>query len=608
MCGFSVAVKKGKIKTDIKHMTNIIHHRGPDAYGEYEDDSIKLGFKRLSIIDLSATSNQPFSIEDRAYIVFNGEIFNYLEIRKELQELGEVFKTQSDTEVVIRSYLVWGNECVKKFNGMWSLCIYDKINKKVFVSRDRYGIKPCYFFESKEGIYFFSEIKQIKAIPEIDIQENKKIIQEFLKFAYLNHSNQTFIKDVFEVEQGTNLILDLENFHISREAYFRAPTQKKPINLPHENLVESFDNLLKKSIEIRNRSDVEVASCLSGGLDSSTIVYHSKAFSNNMSTFSACFNEKKYDESENIDQFLNENKTLKSIKIFPLEGKSNLDLIKKIIYFQDQPIKSLSHLTEHYIFKSAYENNIKVLLDGQGSDEFLGGYQPFKYYNLKLLSEFNFIQFVYEILAQINKYGLIKTLRNTVGFFFKKTIHSLGFNFHQRKFFKKNIDDPLRAYENEFENNFHSRSLNYIKFTHLPYQLHSEDRNSMMFSIEARLPFLDFPLNDFIFSLPESSLLGRGLTKRILRDSMKQKLPKALIDDTVKKGYEFPEKEYLISNYVDLKEYYEKCIKENSELFSKHASKYYRLFVQKKVAYDPFIFRIISYQIWKEVFLNEVKK
>jgi asparagine synthase (glutamine-hydrolysing) len=414
MCGISVKINKNNCsisEEEIKNMNSKIYHRGPDNEGIFINKNVGFGFQRLSIIDLSDLGNQPMHFYEKYVIVFNGEIFNYIEIKNELEKKGYKFNSASDTEVILASYDFWGQNCVNHFNGMWAFVLYDQEKNMIFCSRDRYGIKPIYYLNTHDFFILVSEPKQLLGLNNYTPKVNIDSINKFIINGMLNTDHNSFFQNINEISQGTNLVYDLYQHNFTTYKYYDQADIKINNDITYEEAISKFKVLFENAVKIRLRSDVSIASCLSGGLDSSSIV--SKAIQiggNNLSiqTFSSCYNDTNFDESEYIDILVSD-KQLQSIKIYPnLDDLLKYDKFKEINYYHDQPIKSASHFSEYSVFKAARDNGKRVILGGQGADEFLAGYLPFPVYNYSLLKNHKYRELLSELKYQrINHYKVL---------------------------------------------------------------------------------------------------------------------------------------------------------------------------------------------------------
>ncbi|MBA3899868.1 MAG: asparagine synthase (glutamine-hydrolyzing), partial [Bacteroidetes bacterium] len=377
MCGIAgfvdASIKPGAGEELIKKMLFGITHRGPDCSAHWSEFPVVLGHNRLSIIDLVDASNQPMHYQD--YVIsFNGEIYNYLEIKEELLKMGFQFSTHSDTEVILAAYKAWGEDCVKRFMGMWAFAIWDKVNRVLFCSRDRFGIKPFYYIFGSGVFYFASEVKALKHSPIFNGQINNRQVIRLLQFGWADYKDETFYESVKSLPEASNLIF--KNGKIEIKRYWDLSEKQIISEGSFEERKEKFKSLFEDSIRMHYRSDVEVGAALSGGLDSSSIV----AVAANM------FPEKTiktfnifYEGSGAVDErpFVYElAKKYKNIDPYYYSPKDDelLDALDKVNYHQDVPVPGSSAISQYFVMKMAKGNNVTVLLDGQGADEYLGGY------------------------------------------------------------------------------------------------------------------------------------------------------------------------------------------------------------------------------------------
>jgi asparagine synthase (glutamine-hydrolysing) len=384
MCGILGLYDNSNLNINrFKKSLDLLSHRGPDNKSTKNiSNNLLFGHTRLSIIDLQSLSNQPFSLNNEYHIVFNGEIFNYIEIRKELIELGYGFKTNGDTEVLLNSYIEWGENCVKKFNGMWAFGIFDKKRNQIFCSRDRYGIKPFYFYHGVQGFIFSSMVKPITNYFQEITSPNFKMINEFLYRGSISRQTETWFSNIEKLLPGHNLIFDFNSIKI--QPYYSLNYNE--VKLDFELSKIKLLNLLKESINLRHRSDVKITSTLTSGLDSSSIVSLSHNLKEDpLDTITMYSEDHEYDKKDkkdyNIEFDSNESNSLiffKSFNIKPQKIKANYDnyyesLIECIDYIESGHA-SPAIVAVDQLYQNANTSGCKVLLEGQGADEILGGY------------------------------------------------------------------------------------------------------------------------------------------------------------------------------------------------------------------------------------------
>lgn len=553
MCGIAGIVnlnKKMINKKELEKMINVVKHRGPDDEGYFTDKNVGLGHCRLSIIDLSEAGHQPMTNEDGTiWITYNGEVYNFIELRQELKERGHIFKSHTDTEVIIHSYEEWGKECLTRFNGMWAFALYDLQKRELFCSRDRFGVKPFYYYFDKEKFLFGSEIKELLTF--VDAQANDEVIFDYLVFGFANYSEETFFRNIKELPGGHYLSLkvDLASFSINKYYTFFDNDHMEDIETDKSKTHDELYNLLEDSIKIRLRSDLPVGSCLSGGLDSSSIVclankllkgcgnYHQEVFT-------SCFKETDIDESKYAEEVIKETGCIKNF-VFPDFKTLEMDL-DELIWHQEQPFGSLSVFSQWSIMKTSKEKGIKVLLDGQAGDELFLGYERYYIYFLQtLLKHFRLSLFLKEffLIPQNSKLRLKQLIRYYIYFSMPKMRLTKLLKESQqilnREFLALswNKSSTLQFMNPKSLADLQKKE---ILYSQLPNLLRYEDRNSMAFSIETRLPFLDYRLVEFAYRLPDRAKIRNGWTKYILRKSMENILPSDIAWRKRKIGFEVP--------------------------------------------------------------------
>ena len=593
MCGIAGIIGRTIINpSELISMSDSLRHRGPDdegflllnssnksiiqckgkdtvdSLGELRSLDLKstsgsnVGFvhRRLSIIDLSSTGHQPMSDESgNLWIIYNGEIYNYLELKDELK-YSYRFRTNSDTEVILAAYHKWGTACMSHFIGMWAFAILDLRKRSVILSRDRYGIKPLYISINNRRIVFASEIKALlvsKLIePKADIENLTKYI------AYGNIMDRTLFKGVSSVKAGSVLHIDLDNLGLKEETYY---SLGKNNIIPYDNNekeVQNYFELLSESVKLHLRSDVQVGSCLSGGIDSSVIISLAapQIKTDSFKTFTAVYPGHKIDESKYARLATKNHPNIDQIFCYP-DPDGFLNDLEKIVYHNDFPVNSTSVYAQWEVMKTVQSHRIKVLLDGQGADEVLGGYYPFagiymieEILKIKLLSflrnykniKQNFTKDINQVIGRALFYFLPQVLQKRI-----RTQRRLGPNLlsgeYKRLF--HSLDVPEIGGKDYYE-----YSLNSIRYG-LTELLRYEDRNSMAFSIESRVPFLDHRLVDFTLSLDKEYKLHKGWTKYILRRASENILPGEISYRKDKIGFATPQSEWKSDYKTHLYDY-----------------------------------------------------
>ncbi|MBO6794887.1 MAG: asparagine synthase (glutamine-hydrolyzing) [Balneolaceae bacterium] len=529
----------------IKKMLASTSHRGPDFSDHYIYKDVVLGHNRLSIIDLSNNANQPFRKHGLS-LVFNGEVYNYVELRTELEKENVQFKTNSDTEVVLESYKKWGEDCVDKFMGMWAFAIWDSNNEKLFCSRDRFGIKPFYYCFSNGRFYFSSEVKALKHSPIFTNDLNLNTVSRAMQLGWSHYRDETFFSSVSSLEAGCNLTV--KNYSLNIKNYWSiTPSNKAVKNI--DEMVYEFRSLFDNSLKAHVRSDVPVGATLSGGIDSSSIVSSviDNGLISDLNTFSVYYQgEKSVDERPFINEVAKKYPdTFKTYFISPSESEVSEEFYKAT-YHNDFPILGSSPLSQYFVMKLISSMGIKVVLSGQGADDFLGGYSHAYY---RMYSEFtrnlNLKKSFSELSAQKKRqeYGF----SNLFDVIAKSTLSLLFseeqlYQIEQNHFFPKALlqTNPKTKLQNPGFSRFSAFHFHLMTTTSLPNLLHYEDRNSMAFSIESRVPFLDHSLVEYAFKLPTEVKIRNGWSKWILREAMKQRLPEKIYHRTDKKGFVTP--------------------------------------------------------------------
>ncbi|MBU3925952.1 asparagine synthase (glutamine-hydrolyzing) [Patescibacteria group bacterium] len=502
MCGIIGTIGKIPKKEEFEKARDVLSHRGPDDFGAYynEKDGVALGHRRLSIIDLSLAGHQPFLSNDGRYaVVFNGEIYNYLELKKELENFYD-FKTKTDTEVLLASYIKWGKDCLQKFNGMFAFAIWDEEKKELFCARDRLGVKPFYYssINSEQVFCFSSEIKGLLAL-EIKPEPNDKIIYDYLAYGLYDHSNETFFNKILKLPAGHYLVYKNNKLDIFKY-WDLADIKKAPSKISLIEAKEKFLELLSDSIKLRLRSDVKVGVNLSSGLDSATLLFFAeKITGRNLDIFSMCSVEEEYDECSLIKNFLDEKQKNKWHRSC-LKPEEVMELIVQLIESQDEPYGGIPTIAYHQLAGLEKDKGVTVVLEGQGGDEILAGY---KYYQPEfienMMKEKQGFKYSQDMSTQINTYVLKDS-------FLKKEFH----NFIYRRPFKSEL---LNAQYRD------------IVYSKLPRVLRFNDRMSMVFGREWRQPYLDYRIVEMCFFLPDELKINNGVQKFLLRETMKEIVP-----------------------------------------------------------------------------------
>lgn len=554
MCGIAGIVDRmrGRCEPALLHrMNGAVVHRGPDDGGEHFWQNMALGHRRLAIIDLSECGHQPMASADGALvIVFNGEIYNYVELRAELEKAGQSFRSRTDTEVIVASYAVWGTDCVSRFNGMWAFAILDRNQKRIFCSRDRFGVKPFYYTESPQHFAFGSEIRQL--LPFLPSrQSSRAVVTDFLLTGVCDHTEQTFFKGIHKLPGGHNLSYDLVANKFEISPYYQIARSSALSGAGPEEAVTVFGSVLESSVDLRLRSDVPVGTCLSGGLDSSSIaslaspLYRLKA-GRPFRAITAVSEQDSNDESA----FASKVAAAGDMEWFTVKPSYDdfVEVLPSVVKAQEEPFGGPSIIMQYFVMKTARELRIPVMLDGQGGDETLLGYG--KYYASYLAAtwkEKGLFAFL-EARAMAGRNNAEMSLFNSAK-------HLLaGFSAPLRRMFyarRHRYLSPIPAAPQHLVDFCRSNrdcfalQLLELTSTHLPVLLRYEDRNSMAHSIEARLPFLDYRVVETALSLPANVKIRDGWSKWVLRKFMSGRMPEEVTWRKNKMGFEAPEKTWL---------------------------------------------------------------
>lgn len=551
MCGIAGIINLSNLpveKTEIENITRIVAHRGPDGEDFYFDRNLAFGHRRLSIIDLSPAGAQPMSYHDKFVITFNGEIYNYIEIKKKLVSLNYHFRTETDTEVILASYDAWGADCVNKFNGMWAFALYDKTKNIVFCSRDRFGVKPFYYTFVQDKFVFGSEIKQLLYFYDT-VKANRTILLDYLVMNMTDHTDQTFFDNIYTLKGGHNLTFDLSENTFKINKYYQIKYNKQINQLNLEDSENLFKQEFDRAVEWRLRSDVKVGTCLSGGLDSSKIaaVASKKYHSQSDEPFCAV-------TALSVDEKVNEIKYSKCVAnhlglnlfVTAPGEKEFYEHLDQCIKIQEEPFGGPSAIFQFFVMKQAKEADIKVLLDGQGGDESLLGYVRYIGAYIKSLPLKKKIRF---ILEANRKYGLSRwqLLKNYLYF---TNSHVREFRILRRiKTIKKEYLDLVQTNMihrlAEAQRSIFDLQVMEITSTQIPQLLKLEDKNSMANSIETRLPFMDWSMIETNLSINNDFKIYDGWSKYILRISMKDELPDEIAWRRKKLGFNAPSEVWL---------------------------------------------------------------
>jgi asparagine synthase (glutamine-hydrolysing) len=599
-------------ESSIRRMMEIQKHRGPDDEGVFLEDKVGLGFVRLSILDLSTAGHQPmFSRDGRYVIVFNGEVFNYIELREELRAFGYDFNSNTDTEVVLAAYQRWGEDCLNRFNGMWSFAIYDRQKSKIFGARDRFGIKPFYYLHKENFFAFASEISPLLSLLERKPVPDKQSIFDYLVFNRTDQTDRTFFSEIKKLQHGNFFYLNISgatsnSLSISKWYNLRDKVkQNSGFQSPHE-----FKELLDDSISLRLRSDVPLGVCLSGGLDSSAITSSLllKFSKTDLNTFSAIYDKGQFgDESE----FIMEYKSLLKNMFFTTPTAETLMIdLNDFVRAHAEPVPSTSPYAQFKVMELA-RKHVVVTLDGQGADEELAGYHYFYGFFFKdLLKSLRFSKFVNEVTLYSIKHKSLFGLKSLV-FFLLPEYWRTNTRIIEKAYLNKNFVSNYNKSNNISGHLYASSNLNDALLDHFEYKLEHllkwEDLNSMWFSIEARVPFLDFRLVERILATSSDLLIKNGTTKHILREAMKGALPEKIRTRHDKIGFGTPQDEWfrtpLWESYINelLKS---ESFKSRNLIDPVKAQKLFTNHLKRKINISKEIWKWTHLELWYRKFID----
>lgn len=666
MCGISGYIaREGNLLPNsvISDMTELISHRGPDGEGflfltqdhslvtaggectteevwrtqtEYSPQQhiksirgglskMTFGHKRLSILDLTACGHQPMSYGDgRYWIVYNGEIYNFQEINRELIQVGYQFKTRSDTETILAAYSEWGEACLERFVGMFAFAIFDKEKNEIFFARDRYGIKPFYYYFSPEGdFYFGSEIKQFTVLKGWQSRLNPQRVYDHLVYSFTDHTEETMFSGVYQLPGGSSYKASINGIKADRTGKILFKKwyilKSDPFKGSFSEAATIFKSLFKRSVEEHLHADVPVGTALSGGLDSSSIVCQvnsilkAAGIYDTQKTFSSCSSYEKFNEKKWMDIVIDFTK-VEAHFIYP-KLEDALEQTNDIIWYHDEPYQSQSAFLGYNVFGLAKSKGVRVLLNGQGPDEYLGGYGQFavaRYAKMvkqlkiaALLSDIRKLQKINyssnssiykEIAAHLLPYSLKRGL---------SSIKSSSDNAKSIVDIRKLNLKPVHPFDiiPSGSSSVPEISKHLTFFSTLPKFLHWEDRNSMAHSMEARVPFLDHRLVEFAYNLQDDFLEKDGITKRVMREAMTDILPEKIKNRTDKMGFTTPE-EYWVKkeNPTYFRAKISEAISISDGIIKPEALKYFDKILSGKIPFDYTYWRIILFSQWMQKF------
>lgn len=559
MCGIAgIITDRRDISPELERARLVQLHRGPDSQGFCTHDIDKwrvgLGHQRLSIIDLTEAGNQPMALADgKTWIIYNGEVYNYKEIRSELEGLGYHFRSTSDTEVMLAALHHWGVEqALNRFNGMWAFAFLDKEKKRLVLARDRMGVKPLYYLLKGGQLFFASEIKTILKMAQEKFSLNLQVIGEYLCQSLLDTGADTFFEGITKVPAAHYGVIDLAAtaLQIHYQSYWRVPTERQG-SFPEKDLIEEIREIFTDAVRLRLRSDVPVGVFLSGGIDSSSIASTMKRLEKNaqlnivsvVTQDKRYRNDNRYDESIFIDimgNYLKQNVNKVTIDLKP---ETIFDYLGQVCWYNDEPAGGFANVAQFLLMKQAKELDTTVILSGQGGDELLAGYLKYSFFYMQDLVRKGQYLKASEVFWSFCRNGTVlrqfsfqEAKRYVPGYINSRRTDIRGENLKSFSPIFIGLSKKMTVQERQ--------ALDYQRFS-VPILTHYEDRSSMAWSREVRNPFLDYRLVEAVVPLPMEMKIQGGWTKFIFRKAMEPFLPQEIVWRRDKRGFVNPQEEWL---------------------------------------------------------------
>lgn len=595
--------------------------RGPIEAANPTGAIAALAHRRLSILDLSVAGHQPMcSADGRYWMTYNGEVYNYLELRDELEGLGHRFATETDTEVILTAFAQWGAACLDRFNGMWAFVIVDRHANRAFAARDRFGVKPLYYWVSPRGFLAMgSEIKQFTDLPGWDPVLNGQRAYDFLQWGLSDHTAETLFEGVFQLRGGVAAEFDLARPLSRLPAYRWYDLQASAFSDGFHEASRAFGQVFHDAVKLRLRADVPLGSCLSGGLDSSSIVcvandlLAEQGASDLQRTFSACTTVKRFDERDYIEEVVRA-RNLDARYTYP-DHASLFETLGDLTWHQDEPFASTSIYAQWHVFKSASDHGVRVMLDGQGADEQLAGYRIYHAPRLaSLLQSFQWRRLGQEIRASRKLHGfsygdVLKQIANATmpGSVIQALARLRGLDGAAPEWL--NLPLLAAAPGNPFLKGGKPLDridgLSHAQLTtlNLPMLLHWEDRNSMAHSVESRLPFLDYRLVELVLGMPDDFKLSGGISKRVMRDAMTGILPERIRMRMDKLGFATPEEVWVREQAPEqFREALRQAVEHSRGILRPEVEQVLERMISGERPYSSLAWRWISFGAWMQRF------
>lgn len=584
----------------IQEMNRVNKNRGPDFQDYYSDDAVSLGHTRLAIVDLSCHGNQPLRNEDNTlFLIQNGEIYNFKELRSELLDKGHIFSSETDSEVIIHAYEEWGIDCLNRFNGMWAFCLYDSTKKNLVIARDRFGIKPVYYYSDDKRFIFSSMISAL-LLHDIPCVPHGKAIMAFLAFNLQSHTNETFFTSIYSLEPGHYLEYCLESKKVHKCRWYFPKKVKTDKNVLKRTFI--------KAVTDRTVADVDIGCCLSGGVDSSAIAVVLSQHLDKLRTFSLIAPGTPVDESFYIKEV---GTSIQAIQYYTEINTSQfLEEFEDFVRAQEEPVLGLSPYAQYVVMKLVHNSGIKVVLDGQGGDELFAGY--IYYYGwlfYELLRKMNLLSLITEIILYLRNFKDPLPLKMLAGLVIPKRLMTYLWKTYEKPWLNHSYADAMKLVKDpRWDRLTLDKGLELTLFsTAIPHLLQWEDKNSMRWSVESRLPFLDYSLVEQALSIPGEQKIGRGRTKIAFKDAMNSLIPEIVRKRTDKIGFGVPVDEFFRDK--DIVAFVDSVF--NSELFvsrpywdSQQVKDLFCNHTSGKKNAGKEIWKILSVEMWLRLFFR----
>ena len=634
ICGIYDATAGSDVVAGVLRMTEEVCHRGPDDSGLMATNTagelvtprtgsrmdgivgkgggdivLALGHRRLSIIDLSQAAHQPMvDGSGRYWLVYNGEIYNYLELRNELVSAGCRFRSSTDSEVVLSAFIQWGPDCLVRFNGMFAFAVYDMRDRCVFLARDRFGVKPLYYLYRPEYFAFGSEIKQLRLLQSVSARLNWSVMSDFLLWGLGGHTAETFLDGIRALPGGHYLHLSREDLAAGRaeERRYWQPVAERP--LPPKEAALRFRDLLEDAVRLRLRSDVPVGVTLSGGLDSSSIaclaaqVHEQTKTRTPLRAFTAEFQDQGYSEAQYARRVLAKT-GIEGTIVHPSSATLCQDW-PRFVRAMEEPFDSLSYYANWTVYRSIREHKIPVILNGQGGDELLLGYDRYRAHALRFLWQAGRLRELIAAVEATRRHSTMGLARQALfaGYFLLPGLRARRRRRMVRPFVRSEFFEFGRRREEHLRSasTFHDLSdllVREFDQSQLQHLVHHEDRVSMDFSIESRTPFLDYRLFNFVLGQDISLLFHDGWSKHLLREAMAGILPEEVRTRRDKMGYDTPTGQLIRDNQP----HFEGLLARNADDEIVDAQAVTRA-LARGVIDENLLCSIVTYLSWKELF------